>query len=121
MAVLPDRRQNERLRLHLRLQIEHEAYHARLVATDAHRFDVWIVLGYAVRNLGQCSGDLDALEIEYKAFGVLDAEEIVRNCCVAFEREPGVISGGPYPRRGDRYALGMDGRGEGQDTDDRAH
>ncbi len=101
VAVVADRREREELRLHLALQIEHEAHDIGLEAADAHAFDVRIVRADLVREPGQGRGDIDALQVEHQAFGILQREQRVLDGDRGLQRDAGVVGSRPHARGGD--------------------
>jgi hypothetical protein len=99
MAVFAGRLEGEDLGLHLRLQVEHQAHHARAVAPDAQLVDVGIAGGDLAVQLGKRGAELHDLQVDDKPLGVLDDEELELDLGLRFERDARVVPGRPDPGR----------------------
>ena len=77
VAVFGDRRQVEDLRLHLGLEVQHQADHARAVARDAQALDVGIRRRDLAVQLGERGRELACLQVEHQALGILEVEDRV--------------------------------------------
>ena len=75
VAIIGDRRQGEDLRLHLGLEVEHQANDARPVARHAQALDVWVVGRDLGVQLGERRRQVVGLEVEHQPLGILDAED----------------------------------------------
>jgi hypothetical protein len=106
MPVLGDRREREGLRLHLGLQVEHDAHDAGPVARHAQALDVGVVGRDLAVELGQRRRHV-GLEIEHKALGILHREDLVLDLALRFDREARVIARRPDAARNDlRFGSG---------------
>ena len=75
VAVLGDRLERKHLRLHLGLEIEHQAHDARAVVRDAQALDIGIVRRDFGVQLEERGRQLGELEVEHQALRILDAEQ----------------------------------------------
>jgi hypothetical protein len=99
MAVFADRLQGEYLRPHLGLELEHHAHDAGPVAADPQLLHVRIVGGDLAFQLRERARELARLQVEHEALGILDREELVLDLRRRFERQAGVVLGGPDAAR----------------------
>ena len=105
MAVFTHRRQDEDLRLHLLLELHHQAHDPGLEAPGAQQLDVRVVRRNLGRQALEDAVELDALHVHHQAFGVLDREVGVFERQARFDRHPGVIGSRP-----DAYGEHADAR-----------
>jgi hypothetical protein len=95
MAVLPDRRQREYLRLHLGLQLDDQPHHARLVAAGADELDV----GVGVRNLARQRAEhivqFETFEIDDQTFRILDQKMRGLQLGAGLQRDAGIFQRRP--------------------------
>ena len=102
MTVAAERIQREQLRIHLGLEIEHDAQYTGLEASDADRLDVRIVGLDVLRELRELRGQLDIVEVEHQPRGILHHEHLVRDRSAGLEDQPRVLLRRPQARRGNR-------------------
>ena len=95
VSVLADRLQGEDLRLHLRLEIQHEPHDARAVARYPQLLDVGIAGRGLAIELRERGAELHAFEIDHEPLGVLHAENGELDLGFRFERDARVIAGRP--------------------------
>ena len=81
----------EKLRVHLVLEIEHDAQDARPEARHADRLDMRIVRVHAPRQLRELAVRLDIFEIEHEALRILDQHQLMRDRRRRFENQPRVF------------------------------
>src|SRR2546425_8183743 len=83
------------LRLHLGLEIEHQAHDARAVVRDAQALDIRIVRRDFGVQLEERGRQLGELEVEHQALGVLDAEQRELDLIPGFEGQARVVARRP--------------------------
>jgi hypothetical protein len=105
MLVLARRRQREDEGPHLGLQVEHDAHDARPVHGHAHRLDVGIGFAHLRGQRLQLVIELEPLEVDHQALGILHEEELVLHRARRLERDAGVLLGGPHARGDDARGL----------------
>ncbi len=102
MAVFADRRQRKNLRLHLVLEVEHEADYPRPEARQSYRLDMRIVRPQPLHQLRKLAVRFDTFEIEDQALRILEQHHLVRDRRRRFENQPRVFLRRPYARRCNR-------------------
>ncbi|EXI72926.1 MAG: hypothetical protein AW07_03063 [Candidatus Accumulibacter sp. SK-11] len=105
MTVAADRRQLEHLRIGLALEFHDQAHDTRLVTSGAQQLDVRIVGRNLARQSVEDTVELDSLEIDHQALGILDQEVGVLQWRRMLDRHPRVVGSRPDAHRKNRGAA----------------